>query len=50
LLIDLKDAATNRQPEEPIWAAFVRTLTDEQKAVLMELTMMVEMDEAFRLF
>jgi hypothetical protein len=50
LLIDLKDAAMTKQPEELIWAAFVRTLTEEQKAALMKLMSMVELDEAFRLF
>ena len=34
LLLDLKEANMRGQPEDLIWAAFVRSLTEEQQSAL----------------
>ena len=50
LLIDLREANLLEQPGNLIWAAFVRSLTEVQKAALLGVLELVDEDEAFRLF
>ena len=41
LLLDLREANTREQPEELIWAAFVRSLSPEQQKALDSLVELV---------
>jgi hypothetical protein len=50
LLIDLREAGMTEQPQDLIWAAFVRSLTKDEQSALMALLQMVDRDEAFRWF
>jgi len=34
LLLDVKEASMRQQPDDSIWAAFVRSLTDKQQSAL----------------
>ncbi|MEQ8857743.1 MAG: hypothetical protein RIC56_03775 [Pseudomonadales bacterium] len=50
LLIELREAGLTDQPKELLWAAFVRSLTDEQRSAALALVEIADGGEAFRLF
>ncbi|MEQ8860132.1 MAG: hypothetical protein RIC56_15930 [Pseudomonadales bacterium] len=50
LLIELRKAGLTDQPKELLWAAFVRSLTDEQRSAALAMIDLVNDGEAFRLF
>ncbi len=50
LLIDLQEARLTEQPKDLLWAAFVRSLSEDQKAALLELIEAVGRDEIYRMF
>jgi hypothetical protein len=50
LLIGLREAALTDQPQDLLWAAFVRSLSTEQRSAALALMEIVEEGEAFKLF
>jgi hypothetical protein len=50
LLIELRGDALTDQPQELLWAAFVRSLSQEQRTAALALLAIVDEGEAFRLF
>ena len=50
LLIDMRELNLLKQPTDLAFAAFVRSLTPEQKSALGDLLEVVGHEEAFRLF
>lgn len=49
LLIDMRELNLLKQPLDLVFAAFVRTLTPQQKSALGDLLDLVKREEAFRL-
>ena len=50
LLLDWREANLGEQPNELIFAAFVRSLTPEQRQALAGIMELVDSEEAFRWF
>jgi hypothetical protein len=50
LLIDLREAGLTDQPQDLLWAAFVRSLTDDRQEAAVALIELANDGEGFRFF
>ncbi|MEQ8860795.1 MAG: hypothetical protein RIC56_19290 [Pseudomonadales bacterium] len=50
LLLELREAALTDQPQDFLWSAFVRSLSDEQRKAALALMEVADAGEAFRFF